>query len=334
MRRGREQVAFVGVGIVLVLAAGTVGYMIIEGWDAVESLYMTVITLTTVGFGEVHPLSRAGLIFTTLLIILGVGLAAYAVTVVGQLMLDGTLGRLVRRRRMQMRISGLQDHYIVCGAGRTGGEVVTFLREREIPFVVIDCNPEVVSRLEAEGVPVIEGNGHDNEVLEQAGLSRARGVIACPSSDAENVFIALTARSMREDIPIACRCQERDSEEKLRHAGATHVINPYAIAGRFLATSVHRPGMLAFFETTGQPGSATDFQEFVVDPEARPVGKTIGELGIGRDHRVSILALRRHTGAVLTNPGADTQIDALDSVLALGSLDDLKTLQALLENPA
>ena len=234
---------------------------------------------------------------------------------------------------MEKRISGLSDHYIVCGCGRTGGEVVKFLQERKIPFVVIDVDPEVVERLRAERVPVVEGNGHNDEILEHAGFSTARAVIACASSDAENVFIALTARSMRADIPIACRSQERDSEAKLRRAGATHVINPYAITGRYLITSVHRPAVLKFFESTTRPGSATDFQEFIVDPEAASVGKTIGQLGIGRQHRVSILAVRRHSGTVVTNPAGDTQIDALDAILALGSINDLESLRELLEKP-
>jgi voltage-gated potassium channel len=334
VKRGREQLAIVAIGFLAVVAVGTVGYMLIEQWDVVDSLYMTVITLTTVGFGEVHSLSRVGRVFTTALIIVGVAWAAYSVTVVGQLLLDGTVARIVRRRRMEKRISGLSDHYIVCGCGRTGGEVVKFLQERKIPFVVIDVDPEVVERLRAERVPVVEGNGHDEEMLEHAGFSTARAVVACASSDAENVFIALTARSMRSDIPIACRSQERDSESKLRRAGATHVINPYAITGRYLITSVHRPAVLEFFESTTRPGSATDFQEFIVDPEAPSVGKTIGQLAIGRQHHVSILAVRRHSGTVVTNPGGDTQIDALDSILALGSINGLKTLRALLEKPA
>jgi voltage-gated potassium channel len=295
---------------------------------------MTVITLTTVGFGEVHSLTKLGRIFTTALIIVGVGWAAYSATVVGQLLLDGTVARIVRRRRMEKRISGLSEHYIVCGCGRTGGEVVKFLQERKIPFVVIDVDPEVVERLRAERVPVIEGNGHDEDVLKHAGFSTARAIVACASSDAENVFIALTARAMSADIPIACRSQERESEAKFRRAGATHVINPYAITGRYLITSVHRPAALKFFESTTRPGSATDFQEFVVDPEAPSVGKTIGQLGIGRQHHVSILAVRRHSGTVVSSPAGDTQIDALDSILALGSISDLESLRALLEKPA
>ncbi len=334
MKRGREQIALLGAGFFAVLIAGAFGYMMIEGWDPVESLYMTVITLTTVGFGEVHPLSRPGQVFTTVLILLGVGMVAYAATVIGQFLLDGSLALKVRRRRMGKRIAGLENHYIVVGYGRTGMEVVSFLRARSMPFVVVDIDAEKVGRLEAEGIPVLEGTGHDNEVLERAGIGTARAVIACAKSDAENVFITLTAHSMRHDIQIATRCEERESESKLRRAGATHVVNPYSIAGRHLIASIYRPAVMEFFESTAMADGPNDFQELLVDPDSSVVGQTIRELGFGRDHRVSILALRKRDGAVISNPGAETKIDSMDTLLALGSVDDLDRMRGLLERPA
>jgi len=330
-RRGREQLAFIFLGFTGVLAVGTAGYMLVERWGFVDSLYMTVITLTTVGYGEVRPLDPIGRIFTTGLIILGVGMVAYTATVIGQFVLDGTLARIVRRRRMQGHITSLKEHVIVCGMGRTGREAIAVLRSRGIPFVIIEQAEDVAEEIAAARLPVIQGSAHDNQVLAEAGIERARAVLACVGSDAENVFVALTARSMREDIPIACRCDLSESEPKLRRAGATSVVNPYAIAGRHLVGTVLQPGVMRFLETTSAPGGETDFEELVIDPGSSVVGHTLGELRIGQEYQVTILALRRASGEVVANPGASARFEAGDAILALGPLKQIGRLRILLE---
>lgn len=234
----RRTLATVFVGLITLLALGTSGYHLIEGWDFVDSLYMTVITMTTVGFGEIHVLSERGRVFTIGFIFLAVGMAAYAATAFAQSILDGTWIRYFRRRRMEQRIAAIRDHYIVCGYGRTGRAVVHSLTERGLAYVVIEVNAGIVNELGSTGVTVIRGSGHDNEALIAAGIERARAVIACASTDAENVFICLTARSLRPDLQIASRCDDHESAGKLRKAGANEVVSTYELAGRTLAQAV------------------------------------------------------------------------------------------------
>ncbi|MBK8229295.1 MAG: potassium channel family protein [Candidatus Eisenbacteria bacterium] len=222
-------------GAVGLLVVGTAGYHLIEQWSFVDSFYMSVITLTTVGFGEIHPLSSAGRLFTIVFILLGVGLAAFSASTIAQSLLDGTWVRYFRRRRMIRTIEALHDHYIICGHGRTGRAVAHFLRERSLPFVVIELDPKAAADIEDSGETVVWGSAHDNDVLLAAGIERAHAVVACASSDAENVFICLSARSLRTDLVIVSRCDDPESESKLRKAGASDVVTTYDLAGRAIA---------------------------------------------------------------------------------------------------
>ena len=234
----RRTLRTVACGFISLILIGTVGYHQIEGWSFVDSLYMTVITMTTVGFGEIHELSGTGRLFTIAFILLGVGVGAYAATAFAQSISDGSWIRYFRRRRMAKSIANLKNHYIVCGYGRTGRAVVHSLRERGAAYVVVEVDAEVVASLEESEVTAIRGSGHDNDVLIAAGIERAHAIIACASTDAENVFICLSARSLRADLEIATRCDDLDSVGKLEKAGANHVVTTYELAGRTLAAAV------------------------------------------------------------------------------------------------
>jgi voltage-gated potassium channel len=322
--RGWKRILTILIGTGFIVLFGTMGYVILEHWSLVDAFYMTIITLTTVGYSEIHTLDPPGRVFTVFLIITGVGLLAYSALVIGAFFLDGTFAGYIRRRRMERLIKKLDNHCIVCGYGRTGQEVVATLQDREVPFVVIEKEDEVIRRMEEEGLAAIHGNAHDNEPLEIAGIARAKALIACASDDAENVFITLSARSLRPDLIIASRAEDRDSEPKLRRAGANHVVTPYTIAGDRLVASIYRPSLVAFFESHVKKARGYDIREVVVGPHVK--GKTFADLRIRSEYKITVLALRREDGAIIPNPDAETRLQERDVLLALGPVAQLERL--------
>ncbi|MFH2128339.1 MAG: potassium channel family protein, partial [Pseudomonadota bacterium] len=241
-----------------VVLMGTLGYRWLEDYTWLESIYMTIITVTTVGFGEVRPLSSSGRIFTMVLMLSGVGTILYLLTTLTQLVVEGKLRELMGRRSLERAIRSLKDHYIVCGYGRIGALVTEMVREAGREVVVIDNNEEVTRRLEGEGIHYVLGSATEDESLLAAGVERAQGLIATVSSDADNVYIVLTAKDMRPDIFIIARATEPGSERKLKHAGADKVVSPYFIGARRIAQTVIRPSVadfidLTFHSTTEQP---------------------------------------------------------------------------------
>ena len=230
------------------IGLGTAGYRVIEGWQPLDAFYMTIITLTTVGFGELRPLSAAGRLFTVGLIIGGMGIVAYASTTAVQWLVSGELkGELLARRRRRM-LDKLQQHDIVCGFGRMGQHIVAELARRDRPFVVIDRNAETVERCRQLGYHCVLGNAAEEATLHKAGIMRARSLIAAVNSDAGNVFIILTARALRSDLIIVARGNYDSAESKLRRAGANEVISPYLIGGRSMVHYVDRPGLVEFLD--------------------------------------------------------------------------------------
>ncbi|MCA9726133.1 MAG: potassium channel protein [Candidatus Eisenbacteria bacterium] len=324
---GVRRIVSIILGTWIIVTIGTLGYVLIEHWDVVDALYMTVITLTTVGYGEVRPLSEVGRIFTTLLIVAGVGMLAYAASVVGAFFLDGTFTFFLRRRRLNKRIAKLDQHCIVCGYGRTGRQVVTVLEARGIPFVVIDQIPEKVESLFADGAAAIVGNAHDNEVLEEAGIARAQALIACASDDAENVFITLSARSMRPDLNIVARAEDQASEPKLRRAGAAQVVTPYVFAGDRLVAAAYRPSVIEFFDTHIRGLSGYDIREISVKEGASVENRTLAEIQIRPDFQTTVLAIRRADGTFLPNPSSDARLGPGDTLLGFGPVDKLEQLE-------
>lgn len=310
----------------VLLAFGASGYILIEGWGPLDALYMTVTTLATVGFGEIHPLSPRGRMFTILLILGGVGFALYALSVVGELFFDGSLISYLRKRRMQHRVRSFENHCIICGFGRTGESVAEVLRDRKLPFVVIERDADVAGAAADRALVVVQGNAHDNEIMTSAGIEKARTVIACASNDAENVFICLTARSLRADVQIVARSDEPESEAKLRMAGANQVVSPYSMAGRALANAVFRSSLLDLLQTAHTPGG-TDFEEIVVGADSHAGLWSIGELRNTPQSAVSILALRRQSGEWLASPNPDTRIQGGDTLLALGPVEQIAQLR-------
>ena len=316
-------------GVVLM---GALGYRWLEDYSWLESLYMTIITVTTVGFGEVRPLSSAGRIFTMVLMLSGVGTILYLLTTLTQLVVEGKLRQIMGRRSLERAIRSMKDHYIVCGYGRIGALVTEMIIEAGREVVVIDNSEEVTRRLESEGIHYVLGSATEDESLLAAGVERARGLIATVSSDADNVYIVLTAKDMRPDIFIIARATEPGSERKLKHAGADKVVSPYFIGARRIAQTVIRPSVadfidLTFHSTTEQP---LRMEEMLVGPQAELAGVSLKDSGIRQKLDLIVLAVKKPDGSMRFNPPADTVVEVGDTLIAMGPGSSMSKLSKIL----
>lgn len=315
--------------LVTLTIAGTAGYALIEGWPLLDALYMTVITLGTVGFREVYELSDRGKIFTILLIIFGAGILAYTIGSIAQFMVEGQLKRFIGRRKVEKQIDQLRDHYIVCGFGRIGSIICRELADRPVPFVIIERQPHTCERIEREGYLYIAGNATEDDILMTAGIERARGLITVVSSDTDNVYITLTARGLKPDLFILARAGEEGSEKKLARAGASKVISPYTIGATRMAQAVLRPSVVDFIEiaTAGQ-NLELQIEEIRIAPESRLAGLTLAASGIRKDHGLIIVGIR-NSGGMLFNPGHDAVLAAGDTLIALGPQPAISHLERI-----
>lgn len=321
------QLAIAVVIFAATIAVGTLGYMYIEGWSFGDAVYMTVISITTTGFGEVRELSGAGRALTVGIIILGLASIAYVGGRVLQLAVELYL---FRRGRMERRISRLKNHIILCGYGRMGRHVGEDLADAGIAFVVIEQDPQASSLLEEHGHLYVIGSSSSDETLKEAGVERARGLIAVVSTDAENVYTTLTAKALNPSVRIVARALSDESEPKLRTAGADRVIKPYEMVGRRIAQLVIRPGMVEFVETVARSGSGEiTMEEITVDESSTLVDTTLRDTPIRQQLNVIIVAIRRSDGELLYNPGPDAQVAAGDRLVAIGKAEQIQKLGTL-----
>ena len=319
---------------VLLLLNGTVlvgaaGFVLIEHWGLLDALYMTILTLSTVGFNEVHPLSDPGRVFTMGLIVCGVGIAAYAAGTVGEYIIGGHLSGAVRRQRMQQEIDRLQGHYIVCGYGRVGRQVVEEFDARGAATVVIEPDDEAFSA-GPRGPRRIRGDATDDHALREAGIDRAAGLVAVAGDDATNIVVTLSARALNPDLPIVSRAIEPEIEDKLRRAGATHVISPYRIGGQRIATQLLHPRITDFLDVVMHSGSVELWlEEITIGPDGAAAGNALGQSGLGGTEGVNVLAVVRQGGELVTNPPADLRLARGDVLIALGTLGQLEAARRL-----
>jgi len=303
----------------LALALGTGGYMFIEGWSFFDALYMVVITLSTVGYRELGPLSTAGQLFTICLILTGVGALAYAVGRLVQFMVEGQVQRIFGRRKVEKKITRLEGHYIVCGYGRIGALISQELAFRPVPFVVVEKDPLICDELAAAGSLFVQGDATDDQTLIAAGILRAKGLITAVTSESENVYITLTARGLNPDLFILARSGEESSEIKLRRAGATKVISPYRIGASRMAWAILRPSVVDFIDIAiGGESLELQLEEIRIAPDSILIGKTLIAAGIRREWGVMIIAIKKHSGQMLFNPPSDTAFAAEDILITLG----------------
>lgn len=321
----------IAVGLVVLVASfGTAGYMAIEGWNFIDALYMTVITLASVGFKEIHDLSLIGRIFTIFLIVGGVGSVAYALSAGAKIILEGELQEVYGRRRLEKKIRELKDHYIVCGYGRMGKIICRELREKNIRFVIVEKQPDL--HQEEEDLLIFPGDATKDEVLKELGIDKAKGLITVLPTDAENLFVVLSARVLNPGLIIVARAGEEGSEQKLIRAGADKVVSPYHIGGLRIAHTVLKPAVVDFIEFATKSGNIDlQMEEVSIGENSKLVGKTLDESGIGRELGIIIVAIRKPSGEMMFNPTFRSAIKEGDMLIALGEISKLKILEELAE---
>lgn len=320
------------VGMMMLMMVGTSAYQWLEGLSPIDAFYMTAITISTVGFGEVKPFTPAGRIFTVALIAAGGGLAAYLLKTAVEFLVSGDWRTQLEHERRQTMLRKLTDHIIVCGYGRVGREVAHELRAEKLPFVVMDKDPDKITRIQDAGYLALQGNAANEIYLKEAGIERARGLVAAVNSDAENVFIVLTARGLRPNLTIVARANYEDSESKLLRAGANRVIFPYRISGRRMVTMMVRPHVADFLDEVTHAGEQELLVEQVWLAQSSPlVGQTLGQADLRNLFNITILACRSADGQVNTHPGAEMTLCADSHLVVLGTRDQIQALARLAE---
>ena len=326
-RKFYRHLIFVSALYALLLALGSGGYMVIEGWSWTDSVYMTVITISTVGFGEIRPLSPIGRVFTGGLIILGVSTTAYVFSTLADLIVAGDFRSLIWRKRMQNRIDKLNGHFIVCGYGRVGEHVVNELLANNVPLVVIEIVANLGPDLENLGVIPVEGNATDDTALIQAGIEKASGICCCLPNDSDNVYVALTARALSPNLTIISRANSHKSERKLQIAGVDQVINPYVTSGRRMARQLIHPNILEFMDVVMHRGEVDILIENIgVSERSTLRDQTIADTEVRKRLGANILAVRRPDGETFVNPGVEFALRAGDTLIALGTPEQLDHL--------
>src|SRR5579884_170311 len=335
MNRRLVRRALIIAGLLLItLCVGTAGFALIEGWGWFDAFYMTLTTITTVGYQEVHPLDRAGRIFNSFVIFFGVSAVLFAIGSMTQTIIELELQDRYGKRRRKRLISQLHNHFIVCGFGRVGRNASYELQRANVPFLVVDRNEQRVERAMQANMLAVVADATNDDDLRAAGVLRARGLIAALPSDAENLFIILSAKTLNPKLVVVTRASEEQAEEKLRRAGADTVFAPYTLAGRRLANSLLRPHVVEFLEfATSAVGPKIMMEQVRVEPGTKFVSKTTGAMLAGSGLNVILLAIRHANGEMIFNPPADSPISAGDFLIVLGEKPSLKMLEQVLTSP-
>jgi voltage-gated potassium channel len=312
---------------------GAIGYMVIEGWPFTDALYMTVITLSTVGYSEVQRLSPTGRMFNMVVIMLGVSLAFYLAGSIIQFMVEGRIREILGRRKLERRITAQKNHYVICGYGRVGSAVCEMLLLKRFDIVVIEQDPARVTRLNERDILHIAGDATDEENLIRAGVERARGLVAALKTDSDNVYVTLSARQLNPDLFIMARAGEEQAEKKMLAAGATKVVCPYRMGAHRMAQTILSPTVTDFLELTLMDASRDiQMEEIFVDRSSKVTNIALQDSGIRQEFDLIIVAVKKAAGDMLFNPSSQTQLEAGDTVISIGEMENLERLRSLL-NP-
>ena len=318
----------IGIALAGVILAGTSAFHFILGWDWLDSFYMVVTTLTTIGYQEVHPLSDTGRVINLFIIFFGVALVFLAIGALTQALLEFELRTFFGKRKMERDISRLSDHYILCGAGRVGRSAARELARRPVPFVIVEANEAKAARYGGDWL-VLVGDATQEQTLRDVHIERARGLVAATTTDATNLYIVLTARSLNPRLKIIARASEEDAEKHLLTAGADAVVSPYSFAGQRIAQSFLRPHVVSFLDTaTTHLGMDLEIGEICVGTGSSFAGKTIGSSRIRQERGVIILAIKREKGMHF-NPSPEDRIEPGDFLIAMGEPSQLRELEQM-----
>ncbi|HEX8844164.1 MAG TPA: potassium channel protein [Pyrinomonadaceae bacterium] len=310
------------------VALGTLGLHFLEGWSLFDSFYVTVQTVTTVGFGDVTPQTFAGRAFASIFMIVGVGAVLYILTSTVQRIVQSEMFTGFDERRRQREMSKLHDHFIICGAGRVGSRIINSMQSAKVPFVTIERNEPKVAELLARNLPVLVRDATLEETLREAGVERARGLAACLPDDADNVYVVLTARGLNPNLHIVARAVEEQAEEKLIRAGANRVVAPTIIGSHRMAQALMKPAVADFMDSITAENLDLGFEQLEVMPDSGYAGRKLRFTNIRSELDVVIVAIRRKNGRMIFNPAGDAIIEAGDILIAIGKAESLKELTA------
>ena len=319
--------------LAVVVITGIAGYRLLEGYTWLDAFYMTIITISTVGFQEVRPLSSVGKLFTIGLLFAGLGVVLYTAGTVTAKIVEGEFQQFFGRRRMEKQIDALTNHYLVCGYGRIGEVICRELASKPVPFVVIELEEERVRKVEEAGYLLLKGDATDEKVLLVAGVIRAKGLFATMPIDADNVFMVLTAKDLNPSIFVVARAETERSEKTLAHAGANKVISPYAMGGHRMAQAALRPAVVDIIELATHYQSLELQLEEIVVPMGSPCeGVTLGDSGLCQEPGVIVVAIKRALGEMIFHPSTDERIEAGDRLVAMGEIARLRWLERQVES--
>lgn len=313
------------------IAFGTFGYHLIEGMPFFDAFYMTMITISTVGFSEIKPLSTAGRILTILIISTGITIGAYTIGTLLRMFIEGEFGRIFGRRKLERNISAMQGHFIICGFGRIGSIICMELKADSIPFIIIEEDTTKNGALEKLGYLYINMDATSEEALMKAGIMSAKGLVTAVRSDANNVFITLTAKDLRPDIFVLSRASDVKNEAKLIKAGASRVVSPYLLGGRRMAEVLKRPTVVDFIDIAmANRKLGLAMEEAKVGDRSTLVGKNLIDSHLRQNYGVIIVAIKKISGEMIYNPLPSEKLDAGDVIVVIGKKEDLKRMSEIM----
>jgi voltage-gated potassium channel len=323
------QIRYAIIALAAAIVFGTVGFHLIERWTLADSLYVTVQTLTTVGYGDIPPHTATGRAFAVVVMLIGVAGVALFVSTIVQSVVQSELISTFGQRRLSKKMSKLRDHYIICGSGRVGSHLVRDLQSANESFVVIENDQQRAAEFSQRGVNVIVGDATLEESLRDVGVEHARGLAACLPNDADNVYVVLTARDLNPNLRIVARAAEEQAEAKLLRAGANHVVAPTIIGGHRMAVALTKPAVSEFMDSITASELGLGFEQVEVDAASSLVGQALRSTPIRSELDVVIVSIRRQSGEIFFNPAGDATIESGDILIAIGRADSLSRLNQL-----
>jgi voltage-gated potassium channel len=326
IKKTRRRLINLLIAIAVVIVFGALGFHLIEGWTLANSLYVAVQTVTTVGYGDVSPVSTGGRSFATLLMLAGVGTVLYALTSMVQSVVESEILATFGMRRRYREMRKLQNHFIICGAGRIGSRIIREMQNAEVRFIVIERDVQKVAHLIERGTHVLVRDATLEESLLEAGVKQARGLAACLPDDADNLYVVLTARDLKRDLHIVARAVEEQAEPKLIRAGANRVVAPTIIGSHRMAQALLKPAVADFMDSIAAENLDLGFEQVEVSPTSIYVGRKLKEINIRSEFDAVVVAIRKQSGEVLYHPSGDAGIEANDLIVLIGRREGLLAL--------